>query len=312
MKSSKSYLTILALLLAAIALPLVAQVRKPNPNRKPRLEELNQAQVSFIRPGVKVKIVSAAIAKDGTITARFTLTDPKGVPLDRDGINTPGTISNSLICATIPAGQTEYTSYTTTVAKATLNNNPSQVQAANDSGGTTVKTGTADGDYTYTFKTKAPTGFDTKATHTIGISVNRNLSEFMTYDEWSEVSNDTFNFVPDGSPVKVTRNVVATSACNNCHDLLIGHGGSRLTVELCILCHSPQTINPDTGLTQDMPVLIHKIHMGKNLPSVKAGTPYRIWHRGAWSDFSNAGIPGGTDELMTCEVCHQNATQANN
>jgi OmcA/MtrC family decaheme c-type cytochrome len=61
-----------------------------------------------------------------------------------------------------------------------------------------------------------------------------------------------------------------------------------------------------------MPVLIHKIHMGKNLPSVKAGTPYRIWHRGAWSDFSDVGFPSGTDELMTCAVCHQKAAQANN
>jgi OmcA/MtrC family decaheme c-type cytochrome len=61
-----------------------------------------------------------------------------------------------------------------------------------------------------------------------------------------------------------------------------------------------------------MPVLIHKIHMGKNLPSVKAGTPYRIWHRGAWSDFSDVGFPSGTDELKTCTVCHQNAPQANN
>ena len=93
---------------------------------------------------------------------------------------------------------------------------------------------------------------------------------------------------------------------------MFGHGGSRLTVEMCILCHTPQTINPDTGLTQDMPVLIHKIHMGKNLPSVKAGTPYRIWHRGAWSDFSNVGFPSGVDELKTCDVCHQGAPQAVN
>jgi OmcA/MtrC family decaheme c-type cytochrome len=132
----------------------------------------------------------------------------------------------------------------------------------------------------------------------------------MTYDEWSETANDTFNFVPDGSAVKTIRSVVPTSACNQCHDPLLGHGGSRLTVEVCILCHSPQTINPDTGLTQDMAVLIHKIHMGKNLPSVKAGTPYRIWHRGAWSDFSDVGFPGGIDELQTCTVCHQNAPQA--
>ena len=59
-------------------------------------------------------------------------------------------------------------------------------------------------------------------------------------------------------------------------------------------------------------MLIHKIHMGKNLPSVKAGTPYRIWHRGAWSDFSDVGFPSGTDELMTCAVCHQKAPQADN
>src|SRR5205809_3750449 len=107
MKPRKSYLTLLVLLLVAICLPLVAQVRKPVTSRKPRQAELSPAQVSFIRPGVKVKIVSASIAKDGTISARFTLTDPKGVPLDRDGIATPGTISNSLICAYIPAGQKE-------------------------------------------------------------------------------------------------------------------------------------------------------------------------------------------------------------
>ena len=127
-----------------------------------------------------------------------------------------------------------------------------------------------------------------------------------------ETSNDVYNFVPNGSAVKVIRSVVPTAACNNCHDPLIGHGGSRLTVEMCILCHTPQTINPDTQLTQDMNVLIHKIHMGQNLPSVKAGTPYRIYHRGAWSDFSDVGFPSGTDELKTCTVCHQNAPQADN
>ena len=124
--------------------------------------------------------------------------------------------------------------------------------------------------------------------------------------------NDVFNFVPDGSPVKTTRNITPTSACNSCHDPLFAHGGSRLTVELCILCHTPQTINPDTELTQDMPVLIHKIHMGKNLPSVKAGTPYRIWHRGAWSDFSNVGFPGGLDENEDLRSVPKNAPQANN
>jgi OmcA/MtrC family decaheme c-type cytochrome len=311
MSSRKLFLSATTVLLAALLMPLAAQ-KAPNAgySKHEKAAYMDQNLVNFVRPGVIAKIVSAGIAKDGTITARVTITDPKGLPLDRDGITTPGAVSLSLIAAYIPAGQKQYVSYTTTSLKPSMpgNTNPTQIQAANDSGG--IFTKNAEGDYTYTFKTKAPTTFDPTVTHAIGVSARRDLSEFLTQDEWAQVSNDVYNFVPDGSAVKVTRNVVPTAVCNNCHDPMVGHGGSRITVELCILCHTPQTINPDTLLSQDMPVLIHKIHMGKNLPSVIAGTPYRIWHRGAWSDFSEVGFPSGVDELMTCEVCHQKAPQA--
>jgi OmcA/MtrC family decaheme c-type cytochrome len=269
---------------------------------------LNGSTTSLGRTGVVVKIQSAAIAKDGTITARATITDTDGIPLDRLGVGTPGPVSLSFICAYIPSGKSQYVSYTTTVAKATLNSNPSQTQAANDSGGTF--TTNALGDYTYTFKTKAPTTFDAGATHSIGVSAQRNLSEYGTFDEWSEVSNDIFSWVPDASHAPVPRSVVTTAACNQCHNPLFGHGGSRLKVELCIMCHTPQTVNPDTQLTQDMPVLIHKIHMGSSLPSVQAGTPYRIWHRGAWSDFSTVTFP---QDVRNCTTCHaKEAPQADN
>jgi OmcA/MtrC family decaheme c-type cytochrome len=260
---------------------------------------LNGVSTSLGKTGVVVKIQSAAIAKDGTITARVTIVDADGLPLDRLGVASNGPISMSLIAAYIPAGQTQYVSYTTTVAKATINSNPNQIQAANDSGG--AFTTNVIGDYLYTFKTKAPVTFDATATNAIGVSAQRDLSAFGTFDEWSETSNDVFNFVPDGSPVKVTRSVVTTDACNQCHNPLIGHGGSRLKVELCIMCHTPQTTNPDTLLTQDMKVLVHKIHMGSSLPSVKAGTPYRIWHRGAWSDFSTVVFP---QDVRNCTTCH--------
>jgi OmcA/MtrC family decaheme c-type cytochrome len=303
------------LLLAALVTPLVAQratapARRAGQSGQARPHATDQSLIDFIRPGIKVKIVSAAIAKDGTITARVNISDPKGLPLDMAGVTTPGTVTMRMMAATIPAGQKQYLSYNTTVLKSTLNTNPSQTQAGMDTGGTW--TTNALGDYTYTFLAKAPNSFDAAATHAIGVTAQRDLTEFITYDSWSETANDVYNFVPNGSQVKVTRAVVATEACNNCHNPLAGHGGSRLSVELCILCHTPQTVNPDTKLTQDMPVLIHKIHMGKNLPSVKAGTPYRIWHRGAWSDFSDVGFPSGTDELKNCEVCHQKAPQANN
>src|SRR5215831_18084449 len=178
----------LPVLLAGAA---IAQVRPTAINRKPSLAEMSQAQISYIRPGIKVKVVSAGIAKDGTITARVKVTDPKDVPLDMNGITTPGAVTLRFIAAYIPAGQKEYVAYTTTVLKATLNNNPSQTQAATDSGG--IFTTNADGDYTYTFKTKAPTNFEAGSTHTIGVSAQRNLSEFMTYSEWSQTANDTFS-----------------------------------------------------------------------------------------------------------------------
>jgi OmcA/MtrC family decaheme c-type cytochrome len=272
--------------------------------------ELNGTTNSLGNIGVVVKIQSAAIAKDGTITARFTLVDSDGLPLDRLGVTSKGPVSLGLIAAYIPAGKTQYTSYTTSVdaASAPGNTNPSQTQAANDSGGTFATN--AVGDYTYTFKTKAPTTFDATATTSIGISAYRNMAEFGTYDEWSESSNDVFNFVPNGSNVSVTRSVVVTAACNQCHDPMSAHGGDRLKVELCIMCHQPQSINPDTLNTVDMKVFIHKIHMGSSLPSVKAGTPYRVWHRGAWSDFSAVVFP---QDVRNCTTCHTSAaTQASN
>ncbi len=72
--------------------------------------------VNFVRPGLVVKVLSADIATDGTVKARVKFTDLKGLGLDKDGIQTPGLISNgnpSAIVAYIPKGQTQYVSYTT-------------------------------------------------------------------------------------------------------------------------------------------------------------------------------------------------------
>ncbi len=41
---------------------------------------------AFVRPGLTIKITSAAIAQDGLITVVFSLTDPQGLPLDRTGV----------------------------------------------------------------------------------------------------------------------------------------------------------------------------------------------------------------------------------
>src|SRR5215831_17220746 len=78
------------------------------------------AQFPSVTTGVNVKIKSAAIAKDGTITCRFTMTDSAGHGLDVDGIQTAGTMNIRFVAAYIPNGKTQYVAYTTTVLKSSL------------------------------------------------------------------------------------------------------------------------------------------------------------------------------------------------
>ena len=89
MKSSRLFCKISLLLAPVLALSLAAQVkpvsRKSSGDRHKRAAYLEPSVINFIRPGVVVKIVSANIAPDGTITARVNLTDPKGLPLDQSG-----------------------------------------------------------------------------------------------------------------------------------------------------------------------------------------------------------------------------------
>jgi OmcA/MtrC family decaheme c-type cytochrome len=260
---------------------------------------------NFVRPGLVFKVATAAIAQDGTITARVLVTDPAGVPLDRDGILTAGPVSISLVAATIPQAQEQYVSYTTRVQTSPITK-VSATQPAADSGGSFAKNDI--GDYTYTFKTRAPSGFDASATHTIGVYGSRNLTEFGLATNYASM---TYNFVPNGGPVTVTRDVIKTQSCNQCHDQLSFHGGSRRGIEMCVLCHTPQNTDPDTGNTLDLKVFIHKVHMGANLPSVKAGKPYQIigFNQGV-SDWSDVVFPANPGDPRTCQTCHQQNTGA--
>ena len=269
----------------------------------------DQAMVNFVRPGLKIQILSAGIANDGTITARVKFTDPAGLPLDKDGVTTPGKISNGspgMVAAFIPKGATQYKAYTTRVQTSPITK-VTAIQAGADSGGTWAKV--ADGEYNYTFKTKAPADFDKTATTTIASYGARTLTEF---DMGTDLDDTTLNFVPDGSNVTQVRDVIRTETCNKCHSSMHFHGETgRKTVEVCVVCHQPQSVDPDTGNSVNLPVMIHKIHMGENLPSVKAGTPYTIvGNAQSVNDYSDIAFPS---PVMSCQTCHESnrgATQA--
>ena len=270
----------------------------------------NAQIINFVRPGLVFKVSTAAIASDGTITARVLVTDPQGLPLDRTGVDTPGTVSMSFIAATIPSGQKQYTSYTTRTSTA-VSGGATATQASADSGGSF--TANADGDYTYTFKTKAPAGFDQTATHTVAVYGSRNLTSFNLGTNYASA---TLNFVPNGSAVKVTRDVVRDAACNNCHENLSFHGGSRVGVAVCVLCHTQQSVDPNTGNTVDFPKMIHEIHMGAAAPNAQAGNPYKIYGFNGYSDWADVTFPGSSsaNDPRNCVACHDQksgAAQAN-
>jgi OmcA/MtrC family decaheme c-type cytochrome len=290
---------VLLVLLASLLLTASAADRPVKKNKNYNPEVAAGAGYSFVSEGMIAKIFSATIAKDGTITARFTITDAKGRGLDVNGIQTAGTLSVRFVAAYLPAGKNQYVAYTTSTVAATSNKNPSQIQAGTDSGGTFNLIDAATGTYDYVFKTKAPASFDATATHSIGMQAERNLSEFGIAAVQS--SDNVYTFVPNGSPVTHVRDVMNEASCNGCHDPISAHGGGRKSMAYCVLCHTPQSVNPDTLNTADMPVFIHKLHMGSSLASVKAGNKYFMVHRGAVTDFSDIEFP---QEINNCTACH--------
>lgn len=312
----KRHLFAVLLLLGAVAgtaatLVSLAGTRASTPSERIKSTPSQRAnavgKLNFVTPGLSITINSAQVSSNGTFTVIYTITDPSGFPLDMAGVTTPGPVSLSYIAAYIPSGQEQYVTYTTRPATGAVSGTVNQPSA--DSGGAVTATGTA-GQYQYVFKTKAPAGFDQTATHTIGIYGSRDLTAF---NDGSYYASSTANFVPNGTQVTVTRDVIRDQSCNACHYQLAFHGGSRVGIAMCVLCHTPQNVDPDTGNTLDMKVMAHKIHMGSQLPSVigtatTPGVPYQIvGYRGAVSDFSTVIDPA---DPRRCTVCHSQKTGA--
>ncbi len=257
---------------------------------------LSQQALLFIRPGLDFQILEVSIAEDRRPVAKFSIQDPRGLPLDRDGVFTPGPVSTTFVIGPIPQGNIQYLSYNSRFVTSPITGDTAE-QATSDSGGTYAKV--EDGVYTYTFGNALPANYDQNVTHTIAAYARRDLREF-NLDRY--VDNDVSHFVPSGTQESVPRDVVVTKACNQCHNPLAEHGGERQEVGLCILCHQPQSSDPDTGNTVDFKVMIHKIHRGASLPSVQAGIPYQIiGFRQSVHDYSTVVFP---QDIRNCQTCH--------
>lgn len=140
--------------------------------------------------------------------------------------------------------------------------------------------------------------YDDSLTHRVGMEFKKDA------DGTANVTNATFDFVPDGTTALVTREIVTMDTCNSCHRGEKIHKG--YAVEYCVTCHNQSTFDPFTGdapVTVDLQTIVHKLHSGFNLPSVQAGGRYMINSdpSNASHEYSNLVIP---QELTNCLMCH--------
>lgn len=246
-----------------------------------------------LAPGLNVTIEGVVIPTDLMPEVTFRATDDVGITIglsqfvgSRDVRFVLAYLDGSGTGESLPVGQ--YVSYVTddTNGQATYDHHLAEGLSQN-----------ADGSITYKFETAVPETYDDTATHQVGAQFTR--TEPVTGTAYS--ANAVYAFRPDGGAVTETREIVTTEACNKCHTRLNVHGRRR-EIQYCILCHQPQSVDPDTGNTVDMPVLIHKIHRGANLPSVVAGTPYQIiGYRNSVHDYSEVHFP---QNVNNCIACH--------
>lgn len=248
--------------------------------------------------GLKLLINNVAVDAKGVATVTFTITDEDGAPLDMDGVYTEGAVAPRFVLAwldeTADKKPLQYTSYTTKAQTSPITGGSAEQPVA-DEGGVFALVDEKTATYTYTFAAPIAVA-DQAKTHTLGAWATRD------FDGARYVANALFDFLPAGGDPSVKRDIVTTAACNACHNPLAVHGGARREVGLCVLCHTGQVSDPDTGNTVDFRVMVHKIHRGKALPSVVAGAPYQIiGYQQAVHDYSTVGFP---QEIQRCEACH--------
>ncbi len=238
-----------------------------------------------------------------TSTAGACTTDPTKVT---------SSIPLRIPCWNDPPYNVASTATTTYAAREKNNADPTK-------GGTLTESATTPGTYTYTSLVNLNTaknganvvGFDPTLTHRVAVMMGG--SSGPTTDAW-------LDFRPDGQAIALTRDIVQTDSCKSCHGPFFkGHGGDRIHVETCVLCHNPSSVEVRSGNSVDFKVMIHKIHAGSSLQSIpgadgivfdnpSTGTDETA-DNGKYFFFSATNITwwdvGFPAEIANCTKCHQ-------
>ncbi len=263
-------------------------------------------------PGIAASITDATIDSAGHIVVAFTLTDANGGPLT---VVLTATQNDSQARVRLTIAHAEdyngggelgqihmFTRYV---------NEINAVHPAFDSKGTLIALSSTT--YQYTFGTQLPAGFDPTHTYTIGMQVDRTVNGVRIG------VNPIFDVVPAGGTPEILESTT-TQQCNSCHDPLIAHGNRR-EVRLCMLCHAEAATDnppaPTPARSIDFRNMIHKIHRGKDLPSIVNGpsgvdTTYTIGNtvfaeKDPTGNITGVGFPRN---IEGCLVCHSDGPTA--
>lgn len=269
-------------------------------------------------PGLKTEILGVSVDEERKVTVRLRFTDAQGTPLTSAGLSTsfllakvreqtPAAYVGMPAPNPAPAPMAgPYESYLKRDVRQAdtpafpLNGKEPRVvvQPTAESGKVVDLNPPVAGEFEYTFVNALPEeDYDPTLTHMVGVVVTR------TVDGVRFVANAEHFFVPaDDQAEPLVRGTISQEACNSCHNRLAFHGGARQDVQVCLGCHTQGAIDPESGNSIDFNVMIHRIHMGRDLPSVKAGTPYRIIGNAASvHDYSHVGFP---QDIKNCQTCH--------
>ena len=188
---------------------------------------------------------------------------------------------------------------------------PSATQANSETGtaGTLVDLG--DGKYRYTYKVNLSTvtspiavAFEPNLTHRVGLEVRLSGDA-----EELAPDNPVKDLVPSGGAGNGNKLIAATVTCDTCHERLDLHGGPRRSVEYCVTCHNPGSVDPDSGNSVDMAYMVHSIHAGVERANYATTpptqVPYIVYGFSGPSDFGDVTYP---QSLLFCDKCHTKST----
>lgn len=111
----------------------------------------------------------------------------------------------------------------------------------------------------------------------------------------------------DGKTLAPYRQVVDKTSCNECHSKLAIHGGGRVDPNYCVICHNAGSTDYNTSNAIDLKLMVHRIHMGKELPKDYQVQQLRIKHTDKNGAITGTGYP---QDVKNCVKCHTGTAAA--